>query len=253
MITPEEKAQIQAISNLKNPTTTDALWLCEIIDRLSRVKPTEWEFPDFVALFSPTNINACGMKFDGLVANEQPWSFRPGRDVAAHRVGIFAHRFECGVCEAFLCIRPYIRMDGPTDGREVWGPDAIKQLRQMTENATIRMEVDGAPVIDDEPAEAYLVGLDGYGLRRKPSNIRTVPDDLLRFGKIDTDLLATPERYGVFLPNNSRVTISMKDLRPPTNQWINMSTGLVIARYTTKGVQMGVLSVTGPTGAGAQI
>lgn len=236
-LTPDEEKRVQAIAKSERPRDADVLWLCELVERLSRATPTEWNFPKFAALFSPTSTAAFGLRYAGLVRNEQGYSFRPGHDIARHRVDVFTEKFFCAVCDAILCIRPYIRMESPPEGRKDWMPSATKQLRAMVEKATIRLEIDDVVVIDDEPAEAYLIGLDGAGLRRHPSNIRVAPDYPLQFYTFEDDFQVVPSDYGVFIANNSMVKISILGLAAHPQQRVVLGTGLVMARYTTSKVE----------------
>lgn len=236
LITPDEEKRVETISDSKYPTTEEAHWLCGVVKRLAQTKPMEEAFPTYTALVNPHTEKAFAMKFAGRAPFERTVSIDGG--FASHSTATLLDlTTECAISDAHLCIRPYIRVLGGT-GRKNWSPTEKAIIQELTAYATLRVVIDGEPVVDNEPVEAYLVALDGYGLHRKPTDFRHAGNSLFRVGHFAGNSQEVfMKDHGIFLPNASKIEMVINGLRLKKSETLHLSAGMVMALYTTRGTE----------------
>ncbi len=230
LITPDEEKKVQDLIKRGEGSPEATLWLCGLVQRLAAIKPTEADFPKMSALINPVSCSAIAVKFDGLMHVEKETTvFDFGR---SNLLWLLKCKTKLGLCEAALCIRPYIRLVEPED-------KAV--LERLARHARITFEVNGALLIKNGPAEEHLVGFDGYGLRRQPFSFH--PDILSKglavytVGVLDQEnMQAIPGGDGFFTINDSEIRLGMDNIILEAGEKIVLSVGLVIGRYTTKGI-----------------
>ena len=232
LITPDDEARVAQISEAGAPTSEETSWLCALVQRLARLKPTEEDFPAYAALINSTSSSAFAMRFVGAFPLERETRLLEGHPA---QLELFDHTTENAVCDALLCIRPYIRLVEPHDER---------MLDRLARHGLLRVSLDGERVFDGS-AEEHLIGFDGYGLRRKPFQFQAT-GCLFSGADLEQPLLtsnlnipaegegAPGTKRGVFLPNSSRITIHFTGITLQRNEQLLLSTGLVAGSYTTR-------------------
>ncbi len=206
LITPDGEAKVAQISEAGTANSEETSWLCDLIQRLARLKPTEEDFPEYAALINSTTGYAFALKFTNTVPLERETHIHEGHPT---QLGLFDHTTENAVCDALLCVRPYIRLVRPHDER---------MLDRLARQGRIRVDIDGERVINNGSVEEHLVDFDGYGLRRKPFQFQATAE-LLPGANLEPTpptpgLIAPSEgegtpgiKRGIFLPNGSRIQI----------------------------------------------
>ncbi len=243
LITPDDEAKVTQISEAGAANPEEISWLCNLAQRLARMKPTEENFPAYAALINPTSNYAFAMRFVQAVPFE-----RETRVLEEHpaQLELFDHTTENAVCDAHLCIRPYIRLVEPHNERI---------LDRLARHSLVRVVIDGELVFHGS-AEEHLISFDGYGLRRKPFQFRATgclfPGTDVKpsspFPNVEPSS-PFPEagvpvegagmagaKRGIFLPNGSRVQIWLSEVNLQTDEHLLLSTGLVMGHYTTRAV-----------------
>ncbi len=232
LITPDDEARMTQISEAGAANSEETSWLCDLVQRLARLKPTEEDFPAYAALINHMASNAFAMRFVDAFPLERETRLLKGHPA---QLELLNHITENSVCDALLCIRPYIRLVEPHDER---------MLDRLARHGLLRVSLDGELVFDGS-AEEHLIGFDGYGLRRKPYQFQATGclfsgADLER-PPPTTSLVIPVEgegapgaKRGVFLPNGSRVTIHFTGITLQRDESLLLSTGLVMGYYTTR-------------------
>ncbi len=234
LITPEENKRLKEIASVaveeNGVKRRDIVWLCDLVQRLARLKPTEEDFPAHAALINPVTTSAFALGFLETIPVEQTIQIvGPFKD---GRADLLDHLTEAGTCEAALCVRPYIRLIEPRT-------DAM--LDRMARLGRISVAFNNHKVIDEGAAEEHLVGFDGYGLRRKPFRFRELQKtpasaDVFGVGEINmkNGREAVLTERGVFIPDGTTIKICLSGLDLEEGETVRVSTGLVMGRYSTK-------------------
>ncbi len=233
LITPEEKKRLEEIAAVavegNNVKRGDIVWLCELTQRLARLKPTEEDFPTCAALINPAAIAAFALGFLETIPVEQTTSIiGPFKDGRADLLDILT---EAEVCEAALCVRPYIRLIEPR---------TEAMLDRLARLGRVSVAFNNHKVIDEGSVEEHLIGFDGYGLRRKPFRFRElqklpVSADVFGVGEIDMESgEAVLTERGVFVPGGTTIKICLSGFDLEEGETVRVSTGLVMGRYSTK-------------------
>ncbi len=203
----------------------DVLSLCDAVKRLARLKPGEFDFPQYIGLADQARGQAYAMKYVALVPAEKihQWTDGLGRATGLDFVGA------CEAYEAFFCARPYVEVLEPRSA------DALEEMRK----ARLSVLVDGdIVVVRKAPVEQFLVGPDGYGVRRKPFTFAGIVPrglmcvmTLIQNPSVDNRPEAGPPELGLGIRNTERLRIELDDLpqRP-----MKVRVGAVIALYTTR-------------------
>jgi hypothetical protein len=232
LITPEEERRVKSIAAAAvDDGKKDVVWLCALVQRLLKLKPTEEDFPAYAAVIDRNMCAAFAVKFLNTIHVEQS-SYLQGNLDAQTTVTLLDYTTQAAVCDAILCVRPYVRLVKPR---------VEEALEQLSRQVRIWVEIDGELVLNGGPLEEHLVGPDGYGKRRKPFHFR-VPTKHQNFylgvGELQGESRreAVPTERGVFLPNSSKVRIWMSGIKLARGEVMDLSTGLVLGLYSTKGL-----------------
>jgi hypothetical protein len=221
LISPADLDRIDSLETCqKNP---DILWLCQLARRLAALKPTEAVFSEYLALINYHSAAAYPIRRAETSApaeHELNWVGGPGPVV------LLQHTLICELSDAFLCVRPYVKLVSPKS------EGVLEQLARL---GRITVRADKTLLVEGTLAE-HLVGFDGYGVHRKPFTFRASgqpQESVFGVGILNGDQSASPAELGVFLPHRTVITI---ELTYPlqAGEEIKLSTGLVMARYTTK-------------------
>ncbi len=235
LITPEEKKRLEEIAAVAaegdGVKHAEIVWVCDLARQLARLKITEADFPAYAALVNAVDIGIPVGFVEPIPIEQQTCIIGPFNAGPAHLWQIFDHTTETAVCDAALCVRPYIRLVEPkTD----------EMLDRLAQHGRVRVEIDEHQMIDGGSAEEHLVGFDGYGLRRQPFRFR-VPQkpnkgDIFRISELDekTGQAVGVTDQGVFLPNGVSVKICLSGVELQEGEKLRLSTGLVMGRYSTK-------------------
>ncbi len=232
LITPDDEAKVAQISETGAANPEETSWLCNLVQHLAQLKPTEEDFPEYAALINPMTTNAFAMKFVDATPLERETRIHNEHPA---QVELLNHTTEDAVCDAVLCVRPYIRLIEPRDERV---------LDRLARQSLVRVTLDGELVFDGS-AEEHLIGFDGYGLQRKPFQFRASgalfsgaelgPNPPALDPIVPTEGEGAPgAKRGVFLPNGSKIEIWLAGIDLQTDEHLLLSTGLVLAHYTTR-------------------
>ncbi len=233
LITPDDEAKVTQISEAGVADSEEMSWLCNLVQRLARMKPTEEDFPAYAALVNPISNTPFAMRFVDVIPLERETRIPYGHPL---QLELLNHTTENEVCDALLCVRPYIRLAEPHNERV---------LDQLARHGLVRITIDGELVFDGS-AEEHLIGFDGYGLRRKPFQFRATgalfPGANLPGTMSPTDYLVVPTEgdgaagteRGIMLPNRSEIKIWLAGIDLQKDEHLLLSTGLVLGHYTTK-------------------
>lgn len=229
LITPEDLDRLARLE-IEREGDHDVVWACRLARKLAWLKPTEAEFPQYVGLVNHLNFSGYIMRHDetllmkSVVGSENP---------------TFTHLFTCDKVEAFFCVRPYVILETPKS------PEFLYLLET---HSSWKITIGGKTLVKGWTAE-ILVGLDGYGIRRKPYVLRAPQEpirDVFAAGAVESvrnfestgyNIVPSPtvSPMGVFFSNEAKlefsVTLPKLISEDPTAR---LSMGLVAARYTTK-------------------
>ncbi len=238
LITPQEETRVkQIIQDFHNgKDDLDVLWLCELVQRLARLKPTEEAFPEIVALIIWKNGGAIPLRFEGVIQFEESIEYVGDITPRIEAVTI-TYTVQGRVCDAELLVRPYIRLIEPQ----------TQSMLDRLRSGRLSVSIDQASVLKESPLDEHLVGFDGYGLRRNP--FKFVPprqdlDTLYGVGELtekedtpgvfDPGMLAYPSNRGIFILNDQKVSISISGITLQPKEMLKIVVGLVLGKYTTK-------------------
>jgi hypothetical protein len=228
LITPEDLARINKLQ-LDREDDPEVAWLCKTARHLARIKPTECDFPERVHLIHPfPQLAAFPMRYAEKVLVEQAFNYKSS---------YFIHILTCQKTDAFLLVRPYVRLESPEDQRF---------LELMEREGRYDLRTDGE-TLSKGPLADILVGRDGYGIRRKPIALKmpeAKSESVFRCGSDEDPMGAVQVAgvdLGVFVTNQTQVMVELHV--PGLSDSAKISIGLVVARYTSKGIVTPVLKV----------
>lgn len=225
LITPSDIARIEHLA-VDRHGEAEIQWLCNLALRLAALKHTEAEFPAYLALINANVGNAYPMRLDGVMPPEEHelhWASGLGS------VTLLERKLSCGATEAFLLVRPYVKL---------LDPQSEGTVEQLVRLGKITVRANDVVLTEGSIAE-HLVGLNGYGFRRKPFVLSIGARNekgIFGVGILDGDSTSSQGDQGVFLPSDTVVTVQLS-YPLHRDEHLNFSTGLVMARYTTKFVE----------------
>ena len=228
LITPEEKKRLEKIAAVAKDRhgvkREDIVWVCELAERLARLKITEEEFPEYAAVINRFSCMAIPVAFLEKIPAEQETTL-----MGAPSAHLLSFVTGASVCDAALLVRPYIRLVEPRT-------DAM--LERLARHGRIRVDIDGDTFIQDGRLEEHLMGFDGYGLSRIPFYFRGGGSEpgkgTFEVGKLDEHMQAFVTKRGLFLTGDTQVDVWLSNVPLEPNEQIRLSTGLVLGRYSTK-------------------
>lgn len=224
LITPEDLDRLARLE-IEREGDHDVVWACRLARKLAWLKPTEAEFQQYLGLINTVSCTAYGLRHDETVFLQQPDSAMGGSPK-------FLHEFSCDVQDAFLCVRPYVILESPKF------PEMIDTLAGYGRWKAL---VGGKLIASGRLIE-ILVGLDGYGVLRKPyvfPMLRDHVDNVFTVGMLEPARpldnfggpSISPASFGVFLGPGAKLEIILDIPHLPEAK---LSIGVVAARYTTK-------------------
>ena len=195
--------------------------LRKAIDRLSRIKPDDFDFPEYAALLNPISCTAYAMRFDGRYSIDETLVIQE-----LERGPLTWTRTTWSQpCDALLATRAYVRVAPPASLL------AIEELRK----AVLTLRIDGEPVIDRESLAGYLALPDGWGVRRIPRLLRLRTQSLFTGVGLNDEAEADPGlHYGIMLTNGCQIRMEIELHDCTFTGPVTLAAGLVLGRYTTK-------------------
>ena len=226
LLTQEERELLQRLRKtdpllLPEGLARDLDALRKAIDRLSRIKPDDFDFPEYAALVNPISCTAFAMRFDGR------WSIDETLVIRELERGLlsFTRTTESQPCDALLATRAYVRV----------APQASQLVIEELRKAVLTLSIDGEPVIDRESLAGYLALPDGWGVRRIPRLLRLRTQSLFTGVGLNDEAEADPGlHYGIMLPNGSQIQMELGLNDCTFTGPVTLAAGLVLGRYTTK-------------------
>jgi hypothetical protein len=222
LITPEDHVRIDRLE-AERPEDQELHWLCRLARKLAALKPIDGEFPEYLALINPSACNGMAIRFAErvhLVERELTWIGPAGTG----KVILLEEALSCNVTDAFLFVRPYVRL---------LSPESAGTREQLERLGKVTVRADDTVLFNGSISEV-LVGPDGYGVHRKPFSFRYHADpkgSVFGTGVLNAEGEATPSDHGVFLTHRTKVLIELE--YPLRDGELKLATGLVMARYTT--------------------
>lgn len=237
LITPEDLDRLARLE-IDRDGDHDVVWACRLARKLAWLKPTEAEYQEYLGMINQISCTAYSLRHDETLFI---------RHVVGSGDPKFVQEFSCAKMEAFLCVRPYVILESPKS------PDILYILET---HSSWKVRIGEKTLASGWLAE-ILVGLDGYGIRRKPYVFmppKEPIDNVFCAGIVESprvDILggygptiSPVSTLGVFLGGGTKLEMSLvlpKILsEDPT---IKLSMGLVAARYTTKPKRMETVPV----------
>jgi hypothetical protein len=212
------------VGQLTNGISEDVLWLCDLVERLAKLTPEEYDFQKLLALVNHVSQTAYALRYDRREVMWKTTTLSP--ENTKENIHLLEVTTQSQVCDAVLVVRPYVRlMPGTTE-------EAMEELRK----GLVSFYVDGLDVTQRCLIDEFLVRPDGSGIRRRPWAFSISPTNASVFPATLLDDLqqALPnEQVGVFLPNGTHVILMLR-MEEALKQEITVKAGLVAARYTTK-------------------
>jgi hypothetical protein len=228
LITPEDHVRIDRLE-AERPEDQELHWLCRLARKLAALKPIDGEFPEYLALINPAACNAMAIRFAERVhlpERELTWV-----GPAMGSVILLEETLTCNVTDAFLCVRPYVKL---------LPPESAGTREQLERLGKVTVRADKTLLFSGSISEV-LVGPDGYGVHRKPFSFRyhaDPKDSVFGTGVLNAEGEATPSDHGVFLAHRTKVLIELE--YPLRDGELKLATGLVMARYTTRDSKYGL-------------
>lgn len=219
LVTPEDFDRLARLE-IDREGDHDVVWACKLARKLSQLKPTEAEFPEHALLINQNSMMAYTVRHAETLLLEQ--------SVEVWKGSRFWHKLVCDKVEGLLFIRPYVRLESPKF------PEFISELERV---ARFTVYADKTVLATGALAE-ILIGLDGYGVRRKPYIFKLPPNppgNIFGAGPYQGETGNTfPPDIGVFLMDGTDVEVALHLPDLIHGHSGKFSIGFVVARYTTK-------------------
>ena len=228
MLTDEDRKKMAFLAHVveqgKDISREEVRWLLDRL-RMNLSHPEEFDFPDYAGLIDRVKEIAYGvrrfLKPDWKESCDIPENGLPGG------VETFFLRAECGKNNAFMVVRPWVRVHANTSD------EVFEQLRRCT----LLCKFDDDPLVNNAAIDDYLIAKDGGGVRGWSPIINAIGyKHVYEAVALDSkDLTADPsKRFGIFIQNKTIVRIEIKapaDLKHPAFQIIS---GFTVMEYTTE-------------------
>ena len=226
MLSDEERKKLGALNHLvheqgKDLSREQVKWLLARL-RASLSRPDEFDFPEYAALINPQEKNAFALR-RYLKPN---WSAPSSLEASAGKVEVLDVSAECPRTNAFMLIRPWIRMSGQAEDED------FEKLRL----SSVELTSDGVVLLSDSPIDDFLIANDGGGMRGFSPTVRAPNDYVYPAVELNPgDATADPMRpLGIFLPDQTRVRLFIKTSAKQGEWKARIIAGLTVMEYTTK-------------------
>lgn len=247
MLTPAEVELLDKVAGTKEEDLAklrDAVW------RLSKLKMHEGVFPKYAAAIDHIACMAFAcMLMEKLPVGRSRMIWDGGKTPAEH-CALLSTTLECPPTDLFLIARPCLRMADSVSRSTRERLADLGRICVTVQNLPLRSLVNSkqfhTPLERSEIAHHiwqgalvdFLADENGYGMQRQQSTLSRDPKNpvvgLFGTGRLDKQLQAYPDDFGVFLASGTVVSI---DISYPimADETVVIDTGLVMARYTTGG------------------
>lgn len=208
----------------------EVLRLRDLVLRLGALKMSEGHFPTWVALINETNRCAFAIKrAEVLPVGDERLVWKGGGGAAALAQPMVRRALTCDISDAFLFLRPCVKLGRSMETRTRNRLFATAGLEIFVENR------DGKHPIWSGPLSAFAADEAGYGLHRQVPAVsyHKPPGPVFGVGKLTASMEAVPTGEGIFIPNGATLAVDVFYAIGP-DETVELSTGLVMARYTTK-------------------
>ncbi len=228
MLSDEDRKRLAFLTHVvdqgKDISKDEVRWLIARL-RTNLSHPDEFDFPDYTALLNRKKEIAYAVR--RFLKPDWKASCGVAENTLPDGVETFFHKAECGVNNAFMVVRPWVRVHANTP------EDLFEQLRRCT----IQCKFDDDALVDWAPIDDFLIAQDGGGIRGWSPII-----DGMGFKHVyiacelhPKELTADPaKKLGIFVPNHTVVRVEIKapkDLKHPAFEII---TGFTVMEYTTE-------------------
>lgn len=228
MLTDEDRKKMAFLTHVveqgKDISREEVLWLLDRL-RMNLSHPDEFEFPDYAGLIDRVKDVAYAVR--RFLKPDWKSSCDIPENSVAEGVETFFLRAECGQNNAFMVVRPWVRVHANTSD----------EIFELLRRCTIQCNFDGSPVIDNAPIDDYLIAKDGGGVRGWSPVINPMGHKYICLAAAldQKEMTADPmKRLGIFVQNKMVVRIEIKapaDLKHPAFQVIS---GFTVMEYTTE-------------------
>lgn len=225
---------LERVERLRGHRDPDVVWLAERALELARLKVTDFYWPEFAGLRSANGCFAMRRDVGGRSPREQRLVARGEGTLGMPALKL---KTECAVTDAFLVPRPYLIA---ADRRS---------LEILRGRGTLTVSAGGTSLFSGSAAE-FLADQDGFGVSKIPSLLRYprpwpdkpesgmafAADGIFGTATLSKDLAEAYEvPFGVFLANSTDVVVSLY-IKLEADESIDVAAGLLMDRYTTKGL-----------------
>lgn len=233
-VSPEDKKTLREIEKAckeqrySNDAGGSILFLLDLVDRLSRWRFEEFDFPRYAALVNQAACNAYPCAFEELVTIEKGTSLTT--EFGSHAC-LLDWRPVLSVLQAVLVVRPLVR----------YPARLAEAQREELRNARLSMYhksegADRIALISRAPLAQFEVPEETQEVRKRPFCFSGIPIEAFAATHLSfPDNVAFLEQpYGVFITHDTQVTVSLEMERAvsaPVNMWLS----LLAARYVAKG------------------
>jgi len=228
MLTDEDRKKLAFLAHVveqgKDISREEVRWLLDRL-RMNLSHPGEFDFPDYAGLIDQVKDVAYGVR--RFLKPDWKSSYDVPENSLAEGVETFFLRASCGQNNAFMVVRPWIRVHANTTD------EVFEQLRRCT----IQCKFDDSPVINKSPIDDYLIAKDGGGVRGWSPVINPMGHKhiCLAVALNQKEMTADPaKRLGIFVQNKMIVRMEIQapaDLKHPPFQII---CGFTVMEYTTE-------------------
>lgn len=203
-------------------------FLLDLVDRLSRWRFDEFDFPKYAALVNQPACNAYPCAFEARMPIESTTTLNAGAGI---RQTLLDWAPSLGIMQAIMIVRPLVRF--PKDIPEALKDDLMKSRLTMREGDP---DGHGWPLIENAPLERFMVPDQVEQLRRHPFHFDRVPDTsfLAAYVSMKDQHALIEDPYGIFVTHGQRVSIVMDRDQPVSGQ-AEVHLSLLAARYRATG------------------
>jgi len=228
MLTDEDRKKLAFLAHVveqgKDISREEVRWLLDRL-RMNLSHPDEFDFPDYAGMIDRVKNVAYAvrrfLKPDWKSLYDIPENSLP------EGVETFFLRAECGQNNAFMVVRPWVRVHANT----------TEAVFELLRRCTVQCKFDDDPLVDRTPIDDYLIAKDGGGVRGWSPVINPMGYmHVCLASPLDPkEQTADPmKRLGIFVRNKTIVRLEIKapaDLKHPAFQVVS---GFTVMEYTTE-------------------
>lgn len=207
--------------NLK--VESDIWWLCTLLETIAALRHDECVFPQYAALINQLPRTAYALR---LLKQQRIAKVSSIESLGTSDLDLLDSHVQCPDSDAVMVVRPYIRLHAGTS------PDEVEEFRK----AEFSFLVDRQTVLDHVSVEEVLVLPENTALRKMPFVMpEGMPGNIHVSGRVDTLNQADRDPVlGIFAVNGDRLNLVLHPSPYRPEKPLNLTAGLVAARYTSK-------------------